>query len=60
MTINDIISALDNRNDFSYLISKGEQVYSPYFDNYFNIPTEWLDMNIKSFTIGWEEIIFYV
>ena len=60
MTVNDIINALSNRDDFNYIILEGEQAYAHHFNNHSDITTEWLDADIKSFTIGWENIYFYV
>lgn len=59
MTVNDIINALENRNDFSFIIQEGRN-YGIYFENYFDIPTEYLDIGIKQFYIDGEDITFFI
>lgn len=55
MTVNDIINTLENRNDFRFIIQDGGN-YGIYFENYYDIPTNYLNTNIKQFYIDREEI----
>lgn len=59
MTVNDIINALENRNDFNFIIQEGRN-YGIYFENHSDIPTEYLDTDIKQFYIDGEDITFFI
>lgn len=60
MAVNDILCALSNIDDFNCFITE-DATESNLFEGYYSdIPTDLLDSQIKSFTVGYEDIIFYI